>query len=200
LKRSYSIWNTVLPYLVGVSALLGLFLFGKKKNQDQESTETKVSGKFNLLSPPLYDRLLQWFIKEEGLKLKPYPDGVGFSIGIGHFIKPNEKYLMNGITRDQAIKLFNEDLQSVANTMNESIKVDLKPNEALAISSLIFNIGGGAFKDSTLLKLLNQNNKTQASLQFSVWNQSRDRFNILRPNPVLTARRQREALMFKVGF
>jgi len=37
LKRLLGIWNTALPYLVGVFALLGLFLFGRKKEPKNQS-------------------------------------------------------------------------------------------------------------------------------------------------------------------
>lgn len=176
--------------LSGLLVLLGISLFGRKKrHQDQE--------KQSLMTPPLYDRALAWLTNEEGLQLKPYPDGEGFSIGIGHYIQPNEKSLMNGITKDVAIRLFNTDLEKVDRAIDRLVKVSITDNQKLALASFAFNIGIGDFEDSTLLKELNAGNYSKASLQFPVWNKSKDRFGILRVNPVLVKRRLREQLLFR---
>jgi lysozyme len=71
----------------------------------------------------------------------------------------------------------------------------LNENQRIALASLIFNIGSGAFSGSTLLKKLNEKDYNGASLQFPMWNKSRVN-NVLLPNPVLTKRRFEEQFIF----
>jgi lysozyme len=143
-----------------------------------------------------FENLVKFISKHEGQSRKAYPDAGGFSIGIGHFIQPNERDLMNKILTDQEIKsLFEKDLKIVENTIDKSVKVPLNENQRMAIASLIFNIGQGAFAGSTLLKKLNAKDYNGASLQFPAWNKSRVN-NVLLPNPVLTKRRFEEQFIF----
>lgn len=177
-------------FLSGLLALSVVFLYGRKK-------EPKKDQELSLLTPPLYDKALAWFVNEEGLKLKPYPDGRGFSIGIGHQIQDNEKSLMNGITKEVAIRIFNRDLKNVDDTLKRLVKVPINNNQKLALASLVFNIGPGAFEGSTVLKELNNYNYNRASLLFSEWNKSTDQFGVKRINPTLTQRRSREQQLFR---
>jgi lysozyme len=143
-----------------------------------------------------FANLVSFITKHEGQSRTPYPDAGGFSIGIGHFIQPNEQYLMNKVLTDAEIKaLFEKDLKIVENSIDRSVKVPLNENQRIALASLIFNIGSGAFSGSTLLKKLNAKDYNGASLQFPMWNKSRVN-NVLLPNPVLTKRRFEEQFIF----
>lgn len=155
--------------------------------------------KDRLINSKDFGKVFDFFIKEEGLKLKPYPDGVGFSVGIGHFIQENEKFLMQGITKEQAIEIFKKDLENVENTIDNTVNVPLTFNQRLAIASLIFNIGSGAWKTSTVRRELNKGDFNKASLAFSMWNKSRNAQEVRSVNPVLVARRLRESQLFRAG-
>jgi hypothetical protein len=72
------------------------------------------------------------------------------------------------------------------------VKVDLNPNERAALISLVYNIGEANFKASTLLKLLNEGNRSGAAEQFARWNKSGGQ--VL---DGLTKRRQIEAELFR---
>lgn len=61
-----------------------------------------------------------------------------------------------------------------------------------ALVSLAFNIGEGAFRRSTLLKLLNRGDYKGASEQFLVWKNAGGR-------PILLNRRKREKALFDGG-
>jgi lysozyme len=50
--------------------------------------------------------------------------------------------------------------------------VQVTKNQYLAMLSLMWNIGPGNFKASTLLKLVNANDSAGAALQFERWNKA----------------------------
>ena len=98
----------------------------------------------------------------EGFRDKLYNDPVGHAtIGCGHLVhhgpingsEPAE--FRNGITRDRALELLQQDASTAADEISRSVKVDLSQPQVDALISFTFNVGTGAFRDSTLLKLLN---------------------------------------------
>lgn len=95
------------------------------------------------------------------------------------------------ITTDEANAFLEEDLFTFEEAVNNLVKVDLTQNEFDALVSFTYNVGIGAFKSSTLLKLLNQNKKTEAADQFFRWNKSNK--TVL---PGLTRRRAAERELF----
>lgn len=68
------------------------------------------------------------FLKKEegGARLKRYKDGNGYSIGYGHFIKPEEGYLNSGITQEKAEELLKQDLKIFVDAVNKGLKVPVK--------------------------------------------------------------------------
>ncbi len=149
-----------------------------------------------------FDEIFQWITREEvgsrGPSLKAFPDGRDkkgnqlFSIGYGHQIQPNELELMTQtITPEKALELFAKDIEIIRRDMNKSIKVPINKNQQLALLSLRYNIGGEAFNNSTLLRLLNQGNYTGAALRFAEWRLANG--SISRG---LVARRERERILF----
>lgn len=107
-------------------------------------------------------------IKEfEGLKLISYlcPSGV-WTIGYGHTkgVKPKET-----ITIAEAEGLLQVDLIEFEKVVNAIVKVPLTSNQFSALVCFAYNIGTSAFKNSTLLKLLNNCQFAEASKQFDRW-------------------------------
>ena len=108
----------------------------------------------------------------EGLKLSAYDDGNGvWTIGYGTTRYPNGKRVSEGdrCTLDQAKAYMQHDLKIFERAVNSSVKVSLKQNQFDALVSLTYNIGVGAFKNSTLLKKLNLGDYKEAANQFDVW-------------------------------
>lgn len=104
----------------------------------------------------------------EGLSLVPYICPASKkSIGYGHVIRDGESFTQ--ITKEQAETLLRIDMKWVEKTLNNTISADLTQNEIDALASLIYNIGGTAFRNSTLLKLLNQDNFADAADEFLKW-------------------------------
>lgn len=85
----------------------------------------------------------------EGCKLKSYlcPAGV-WTIGYGH-----TGMVMKGmeITQEQAVDMLKGDIARFESNIN-SLKLDLSQHQFDALVCIIFNIGFGNFKTSTLLK------------------------------------------------
>jgi lysozyme len=143
--------------------------------------------------------IFDWIKKEEGVRLKPYPDGKDakgnqlYSIGYGHQIKSNEKDLMNGINQSKANELLKNDIKNIRNELEKIIYVSLNKNQDLAITSFRYNIGPDAFRKSTFLKKLNSRDYTGASNEFQRWKFTDNGTKI---SPVLVARREREKRLF----
>ena len=89
----------------------------------------------------------------EGFSATPYPDHKGYSVGFGHLIKAGET--LDTVTREQAEGLLLGDVAWAEQAVRTAVHVDLDQNEFDALVSLAYNIGAGAFKNSTLVKKLN---------------------------------------------
>jgi len=108
----------------------------------------------------------------EGLKLSAYDDSTGvWTIGYGTTRYPNGKRVSEGdrCTLEQAKAYMQHDLKIFERAVNSAVKVSLKQNQFDALVSLAYNIGVGAFKNSTLLKNLNLGDYKEAANQFDVW-------------------------------
>lgn len=105
--------------------------------------------------------------KFEGLKLTAYlcPSGI-WTIGYGH-----TKGVMAGdvLTINEAEGLLKVDLIEVEKAIESAIRIPLTSNQFSALASFTFNVGTFAFKNSTLLRLLNQKQFAAASEQFGRW-------------------------------
>ena len=102
----------------------------------------------------------------EGIKLDAYQDGGGvWTIGYGHTknVKQGDR-----ITKEEAEKLYKEDFEEHIKPLKE-VKVPLTDNQKVALSSFIYNVGGTAFKNSTMLKKLNNNDFVGAANDFDIW-------------------------------
>ena len=105
--------------------------------------------------------------KWEGVRLKSYRDVVGvWTIGYGHTktTKPHQE-----ITLKQAHELLEQDIRQHEVYVNRYVKVGITQNQYDALSSFVFNLGGGALQKSTLLKKLNQGDYKGAGSEFLKW-------------------------------
>ena len=105
----------------------------------------------------------------EGCKLKAYKDSVGvLTVGFGHTGIGVKKDMV--ITQVEADKLLLIDLLHFEKELNKLVKVALTQNQVDSLVIFMYNIGYEAFEKSTLLSLLNKNDKIKASEQFIRWN------------------------------
>jgi len=108
-------------------------------------------------------------IKEfEGCRLTAYvcPAGV-LTIGYGH--TGTDVYPGQNVSQAEADRLLVNDLIRFENTVNSAVSVNLTQTQFDALVSFTFNVGGGAFRYSTLLALLNQGDYAGAAGQFKRW-------------------------------
>ena len=75
----------------------------------------------------------------------------------------------NGITEDQVYALLGQDLDRFKDAVNQRVTVDLEQNQYDALVSFSFNVGVGAFRDSTLLRLLNEGQYGEVPAQLLRW-------------------------------
>jgi GH24 family phage-related lysozyme (muramidase) len=104
----------------------------------------------------------------EGLRLAAYPDpatkndpvkkGDPWTIGYGHTglltgprVKKGDK-----ITKEQAEKLFLDDLNAVKAQVLESVKVPINEHQLGVLVSFAFNVGIGTFNKSSVLEYVNK--------------------------------------------
>lgn len=130
------------------------------------------------LSPSGYDFIARW----EGLELKAYRDSAGlWTIGIGHLLTRSELssgkiYIgglmvkwRNGISEQEAYTLFEQDASKTIQAIRSGVTALINQNHFDALVSWTFNVGVGAFSNSTLLRLLNQKQYGMAAKQFERW-------------------------------
>lgn len=87
---------------------------------------------------------------------KVYEDSGGNdTIGYGHKVEPGESFPANGITKEAGEELFKNDAQSKVAAVNTALTVQVTQNEFDALVSFCFNIGAGAFQNSTVLQNVN---------------------------------------------
>ena len=94
----------------------------------------------------------------EGATFKPYRCPAGYwTIGVGHRMSAQElwRWADKELTPHQVDVLLSDDLYKVESAVENRVKVAIDQYQFDALASLAFNIGVGAFGDSTLVKKLN---------------------------------------------
>jgi lysozyme len=131
---------------------------------------------------------LSFITKEEGYRNKAYKDSKGlWTIGVGHLIKADEQHLLTATLTDQQVEdLLKSDLKWCSEAVERSVKVPLTQPQFDALYSLCFNIGETAFRKSTVVRKLNQNDLKGAADAILMWNKPE----------VLKKRRERERALF----
>jgi GH24 family phage-related lysozyme (muramidase) len=125
----------------------------------------------------------------EGLRLSAYLDAVGVpTIGYGHTLGVQ---MGQKISEGQAENLLKEDLAKFESAVNRMVTVELNQHEFDALVSFSFNVGQDALRKSTLLRMLNDEQRQAAADQFWRWDKAGGR--VL---PGLKARRADERDLF----
>lgn len=118
----------------------------------------------------------------EGFRTQVYKDVAGFpTIGVGHLLTQDERSsgkieingqfvrYSDGITEQQVYDLLDKDLDRFEAAVNKRVKVPLKQNQFDALVSFSFNVGVGAFRNSTLLRRLNEKDYDEVPNQLRRW-------------------------------
>lgn len=110
----------------------------------------------------------------EGLRLVGYKDpgsrdGKPYTIGYG---STKNVTLGMKITAQEAERRLVDDLSNAERTVERLVKVPLNDNQFGALVSFVFNVGGGAFEDSTLLRRLNAGDYVSVPQQLARWDKN----------------------------
>ncbi len=126
----------------------------------------------------------------EGLRLKAYRDAVGiWTIGYGmtRGVQPDMS-----ISEAEAEQFLQQDLIRFEQAINDAVNAPVNDNQFSALVSFTYNVGSGALRSSTLLKLLNaRNDLRHTAAEFPRWNRAGGR--VLEG---LTRRRNAERALF----
>ena len=91
------------------------------------------------------------------------------------------------------------DLEKFENVILKTVKVPLVQEQFDALVSFVYNVGETAFRNSTLLKKLNEHDYKGAEGEFLKWNKARDKNGNKRELTGLTKRRIAESELFAQG-
>jgi lysozyme len=166
-----------------IQAVLSLFA--------ANTTKTTGEASPGLSGTPTGIRDVELIKESEGLRLEAYlptPNDV-YTIGYGH-TKTAEKGMVITLAGAEALLL--HDLEWVETAIDTYVQVPLNQNQYDALASFIYNVGGTAFRKSTMLRLLNASDYEGAAGQFPRWNKQKGK--VLNG---LTTRRQKEQTLFK---
>lgn len=119
----------------------------------------------------------------------PCAPGV-WDIGYGHVCQRGAP----PITPLDADNLLRSDVARAGAVVSGAVTVPLTQSEYDALVSFTFNVGAKAFRDSTLLRLLNRSQHDAAADQFARWNQAGGKVVF-----GLTKRRAAERSMFQMA-
>lgn len=104
----------------------------------------------------------------EGLRLTAYYDQRHIpTIGYGH--TGPDVFITDTITQTEADNLLAVDLHHAESAIYSLVHVAVNQNQFDALVSLIYNIGAGAFGDSTVLRDLNMLDYDGAADAFLLW-------------------------------
>lgn len=111
---------------------------------------------------------LQLIRDAEGLRLTAYfcPAGI-LTIGYGTTgnVQPGQT-----ITKAEAEAMLRADVQKFERVVRDAVQVPVTQGQYDSLVSFCYNVGAKAFRNSTLLRQLNQSRYSDAAAQFSRWN------------------------------
>ena len=135
----------------------------------------------------------------EGFRAVPYKDQAGVSTcGFGHVVRQGESFTK--LSRKEAELLLDKDVSKFELDIKSMVKVPLTQTQYDSLISFTYNVGSGAFSDSTLLKCLNKKQYSTAAEEFLKWNKYTDpKTGKLVVSQGLKNRREKERNLFLGG-
>lgn len=116
----------------------------------------------------LDDRIVSFIKQFEGCRLAAYRDSAGvWTVGYGEtgpHVGPKTT-----VTLEEAEAFLAKSVRKANDCARRFVEPPLSEFQLAALTSLVFNIGCGAFRKSTLLKKLNAEDFNGASLEFPRW-------------------------------
>ena len=119
---------------------------------------------------PIAGAGLKMLKRFEGLRLEPYkahPSETYWTVGYGHYgpdVMPGQR-----ITEAKATQLLKQDLATALGAVDDLVNVPINRFQRAALASFAYNVGTGAFANSTLLRKLNRGRKRSVPHQLMRW-------------------------------
>lgn len=134
---------------------------------------------------------------EESFVGHVYLDFAGVpTIGYGHALPKTAASLsLPPISESEARALLRQDVHVAEARVERDVKVPMTQNEYDALVSFTFNCGGGALDESTILRLLNAEDRHGAAQAFLMWDKA-EIHGKMQVSETLLARRTREMNLF----
>ena len=172
----------------------------KKNNPVEEEECEKCKRKNKLWS--MSSKGISFLKNYEVLKLKMYNDSANHAtIGYGHLIhhgpisgKKSEIPFKSGLSEREATKLLKKDLKKYEATVNKYTNVKLCQQEYDALVIFCFNIGRGAFKKCSALRVLNKKQYSLVGNKMKLYNRAGGKIS-----KGLVNRRAEEVEIFEKG-
>jgi len=144
------------------------------------------------------DKGLKLIQRFEGFRPDVYTCPAGKpTIGWGHALKDGEDFTY-GVSKNGANLLLRDDIREFENYIPRVVDVPLHQSQFDALCSFVFNLGVRNFRDSTLLKMVNQGKHDEVLEQFPRWNKVKTAEGYV-PLMGLTVRRKAELELYKKG-
>lgn len=116
---------------------------------------------------------IEFIKRHEAWRSRMYHDAGGKpTIGWGHLINvfSEADLLSKQLSKEEGEAILRKDLKAAVHAVNYYLKVPVTQNQFDALVSFTFNVGGGAFKSSALLKKLNAGAEEQEIVaEFKRW-------------------------------
>ena len=111
---------------------------------------------------------VQFLIDQEGMSNHVYRDSVGYpTVCVG--VMDRNLVVGKYYSDQECVTLTAKQLHKFITALDRVVKVPINDDMRTALISLIYNIGIGAFENSTLLRKLNAGDYVGAANQFTVW-------------------------------
>jgi lysozyme len=148
----------------------GIWMTFRQGQQDSSPPSEPLSTK-GQEQQTLSSNGLGFIERHEGFSAKVYKDSAGNStIGYGHLIKKGEDF-SKGITKEKAGELLAQDAKTAVDAVNANVTTTLSQSKFDAVVDFTYNVGGGNFGKSTLLKNINAGNDVTKE-NFTDWNRA----------------------------
>jgi lysozyme len=98
-----------------------------------------------------------------------------------------------------AAAILGEDLEKYSSHVIALVKVPISDAQIAALTSFAYNVGVGALKNSTLLRLINKSDLKTATPEFLKWDKAKNKLGETITLRGLTFRRMSEKTLFETG-